>query len=146
MGLCVDGEDVPTLKVGLQCIFELRRAASSLVILSRLPSMSHCLTYRDQRFLALFGRHDVNTAWYLGHFLAVTFGAPYLRCLVLADGFGALERLAAFSATILVSRHASHSRSNSSNEIPLPQFNPAMPQNVVGGGAMEIEVGHHEMH
>jgi hypothetical protein len=39
-----------------------------------------------------------------------------------------------------------HSRSNGSNEIPLPQFNTAMPQNVVSGGAIEIEVGHHEMH
>src|SRR5262245_3718358 len=37
-------------------------------------------------------------------------------------------------------------RSNRSNEIPLAQFNPAMPQNVVSGGAMKIEVGHHKVH
>jgi hypothetical protein len=39
-----------------------------------------------------------------------------------------------------------HPRSNGSNKIPLPQFNTAMPQDVVGGGAMEIKVGHHEVH
>src|SRR5262245_44222819 len=37
------------------------------------------------------------------------------------------------------------SRSNGSNEIALPQFNTAMPQDVVCGGAMEIKVGHHEV-
>jgi hypothetical protein len=87
----------------------------------------------------------MNATRYLGHLFAVTFGAPYLRCIVLGDGFGALERLAAFSTTILIRRHGPHSRSNGSNKIPLPQFNTAMPQNVVSGGAMEIEVGHHEM-
>ena len=48
------------------------------------------------------------------------------------------------TATLVVG--TSHSRSNGSNEITLSQFNTAMPQNVVSGGAMEIEVGHHEMH
>jgi hypothetical protein len=82
----------------------------------------------------------------LGSPFLVTFLALHLRCVVLGDGFGPLERLAAFSTMILVGRHAPHSRSNSSNEIPLAQFNTAMPQNVVSGGAMEIEVGHNEMH
>src|SRR6516164_11355991 len=39
-----------------------------------------------------------------------------------------------------------HSRSNGSNEIALAQFYTAVAQNVVSGGAMEIEVGHDEMH
>lgn len=39
-----------------------------------------------------------------------------------------------------------HSPSNGSNEIPLAQFDTAMTQNVVSGGAMEIEVGQYEMH
>ena len=102
---------------------------------------------RDRRTLALFGCHDVNAAWYLGHFLAVTFGALRVRFFVISDGFGALEGFAAFFTAILVGRHVSlpHFRSNGSNEIPLPQFNTAMPQNVVSGGAMEIKVGHHEV-
>src|SRR5262245_57734751 len=57
------------------------------------------------QFLALLGGYDVNATRYLGHFLAVTLRAPYLRCLVLRDGFGALEGFAAFFTTILVSRH-----------------------------------------
>ena len=39
-----------------------------------------------------------------------------------------------------------HSRSNSSDEIPFAQFNTAVPQDVVGRGAVEIKVGRHEMH
>jgi hypothetical protein len=58
-----------------------------------------------RRILALFRCHDVNATRYLGHLFAVTFRAPYLRYFVLADGFGALERLAAFTTTILVGRH-----------------------------------------
>src|SRR5262245_17886773 len=59
----------------------------------------------DKPTLALLGGYDVNATRYLGHFLAVTLRAPYLRCLVLRDGFGALEGFAAFFTTILVSRH-----------------------------------------
>jgi hypothetical protein len=33
----------------------------------------------------------MNATWHLGHLFAVTFRALYLRCLVLGDGFGALE-------------------------------------------------------
>ena len=90
----------------------------------------------------------MNATRYLGHFLAVTFGALHLRFVVLSDRFGALEGLAAFFTAILVGRHVSlpHSRSNGSNEITFAQFNTAMPQNVVSGGAVEIKVGHHEMH
>jgi hypothetical protein len=36
--------------------------------------------------------------------------------------------------------------SDSSDEIPLAEFNTAVPQDVVGGGAVEIKVGQHEMH
>jgi hypothetical protein len=91
----------------------------------------------------------VNPTRYLGHFLAVTLGALHLRSFVLSDGFGSLEGLAAFFTTILVGRHLSPPwgfRSNSTDEITLPQLYTAMPQNVVSGGAMEIKVGHHEMH
>ena len=99
------------------------------------------------RTLALFGCHDMNATRYLDHFLTVTFGALRVRFFVISDGFGALEGFAAFFTAILVGRHVSlpHFRSNGSNEIPLPQFNTAMPQNVVSGGAMEIKVGHHEV-
>jgi hypothetical protein len=41
--------------------------------------------------LTLLGCHDVNATRHLGHLFAVTFRAPYLRCLVLSNGFGALE-------------------------------------------------------
>jgi hypothetical protein len=41
--------------------------------------------------LALLGCHDVNATRHLGYLFAVTFRAPYLRCLVLCDGFGALK-------------------------------------------------------
>ena len=90
----------------------------------------------------------MNTTRYLGHFLLIAFRALYLRFFVLSDGFGSLESLAAFITAILVGRHVPppHSRSNGSNEITLSQFNTAMPQNVVSGGAMEIKVGHREMH
>ena len=90
----------------------------------------------------------MNSTRYLGHFLAVTFGALYFRLVVLSDRFGTLEGLAAVFTAILVGRHVSlpHFRSNGSNEIPFAQFNTAVPQNVVGGGAVEIKVGHHEMH
>jgi hypothetical protein len=37
-------------------------------------------------------------------------------------------------------------RLDSSDEIPFAQFNTAVPQDVVGGGAVEIKVGQHEMH
>ena len=87
----------------------------------------------------------MNATWRLGYLFAVTFRAPYLRCVVLGDGFGALERLAAFTTPILIGRHV-HLSSDGSNEIALAQFYTAMAQNVVSGGAMEIEVGHHEMH
>ena len=55
-------------------------------------------------------------------FLAIATGALGLRLLVLSDGFGALEGLAAFFTAILVGRHLfpPHFRSNASNEIPLP--------------------------
>ena len=46
---------------------------------------------RDRRTLALLGCHNVNATRYLGYPFAVTFRAPYLRCLVLCDGFGALK-------------------------------------------------------
>jgi len=49
----------------------------------------------------------VDTTRYLGHFFAVALRAPHLRCLMLGDGFGALERLAAFLTTILVGGHVS---------------------------------------
>jgi hypothetical protein len=92
----------------------------------------------------------VNATRYLGHFLAVTFRAPNLRRFVLGDGIGALEGLAALfhNDTGRSARVSStgHSLSNSSDEVTLPQFNTAMPQNVVGGRAMEIKVGHHEVH
>jgi hypothetical protein len=90
----------------------------------------------------------MNATGYLGHFLAVTFGALRVRFFVLSDGFGAFEGFAAFFTAILVGRHVSlpHFRSNGSNEIPLTQFNAAMPQNVVSGGAMKIKVWHHEVH
>ena len=55
--------------------------------------------------LALLGCYDVNGTRHLGHFFALTFRAPYLRLFVLGDGFGALERLAAVSTSILVGRH-----------------------------------------
>jgi hypothetical protein len=55
------------------------------------------------------------------------------------------QAIISFSLAPEVGRHGPDSRSNDSNKIPLPQFNTAMPQNVVSGGAMEIEVGHHEM-
>ena len=90
----------------------------------------------------------MNAPGYLGHFLAVTFGALRLRFFVLSDGFGSLEGIAAFFTTILVGRHVSPPsdfRSNNSYEITLPQFDAAMPQNVVSGGAMKIKVGHHKM-
>jgi hypothetical protein len=35
---------------------------------------------------------------------------------------------------------------DSSDEIPFAQFNTAVPQDVVGRGAVEIKVGQHEMH
>jgi len=35
---------------------------------------------------------------------------------------------------------------DSSDEIPFAQFNTAVPQDVVGRGAVEIKVGRHEMH
>jgi hypothetical protein len=57
--------------------------------------------------LTFLGCHDVNATWYLGHPFAVTFRTPYLRGVVLADGFNALERFAAFFATILITRHVS---------------------------------------
>ncbi len=60
---------------------------------------------KDRRTLALLGCHDMNATRHLGHLFAVTFRAPYLRGIVLGDGFGALERLAAFSTTILIGRH-----------------------------------------
>jgi hypothetical protein len=46
-------------------------------------------TYEPQ--LALLRCHDVNATWHLGNLFAVTFRAPYLRCVVLGNGFGALE-------------------------------------------------------
>jgi hypothetical protein len=90
----------------------------------------------------------MNATRYLGHFLAVTFGALHFRFVVLSDRFGALEGLAAFLTTILVCRHVSppHFRLNGSNEIALPQLNTTMSQNVVSGGAMEIKIGQHKMH
>jgi hypothetical protein len=48
----------------------------------------------------------MNATRYLGYLFAVTFRAPYLSCLVLANGLGALERLAAFLTAILISRHS----------------------------------------
>jgi hypothetical protein len=123
---------------------------SATVLISHDLKVCLCMDVRkrDRRTLAFLGCHDLNATGHLGHLFTVTFWTPYLRCFVLADAFGALERLAAFFTTILVGRHVSapRSRSNGSNEIPLPQFNTAMPQNVVSGSAMEIEVGHHEMH
>src|SRR5262245_30707581 len=99
--------------------------------------------------LALLGCHDLNATRYLGHFLAVTFGALRARFFVFSDRFGTLEGVAAFFTTILIGRHVSPPwdfRSNSSYEITLTQFNAAMPQNVVSGGAMKIKIGHHKMH
>lgn len=61
----------------------------------------------DRRTLALLGCHDVNATRYLGHVFAIACRAPYLRCLVLGDGFGALERLAAFTTSVLIGRHVS---------------------------------------
>src|SRR6476660_8228597 len=89
-----------------------------------IPSQSASATERDRRTLALFGCHDVNATRYLGHFLAVTFGALRVRFFVLSDCFGALEGFAALFAAILVGRHVSlpHFRSNGSNEIPLPRI------------------------
>ena len=90
----------------------------------------------------------MNATRYLDHFLTVTFGALRVRFFVISDGFGALEGFAAFFTAILVGRHVSlpHFRSNGSNEIPFAQFNTAVPQDVVGRGAVEIKVGQHEMH
>ncbi|HEY9500136.1 MAG TPA: hypothetical protein VIR01_00760, partial [Pyrinomonadaceae bacterium] len=66
----------------------------------------------------------MNATRYLGHLFAVAFRALHLRCFVVADGFGALERLAAFSTTILIGRHVSPPRLwIVLNEIPLAQFN-----------------------
>ena len=55
--------------------------------------------------------------------------------VVLSDGFGTLEGLAAFFTTILVGRHVFppwQFRSNSSYKITLPQFNTAMPHGRIG--------------
>jgi hypothetical protein len=81
---------------------------------------------RRKRTSALLGCHDVNATRYLGYLFAVAFGAPYLRCLVLGHGFGALERLPAFSTTILVSRHVSPPQPWTL-PIKLFQRNPACP-------------------
>jgi hypothetical protein len=116
-----------------------------------LVSASEVSPEGDRRHLALLGCHDVNAARYLGHLLTVTLGALRLRFFVLSERFGTLEGIAAFLTTVLVGWHLSppqtwNFRSDGSNEITLPQFNAAMPQNVVSGGAMEIKVRHHEVH
>src|SRR5262245_47705012 len=59
------------------------------------------------RYLALLGCHHVDTTRHNRDLLAPTFRALRLRHLMLGDGLGALERLTAFLATILVGWHNS---------------------------------------
>jgi hypothetical protein len=60
-----------------------------------------------EHFLALLGCHHVDTTRYSGHLLAPTILAVRLRCLMFGHGLGALERLPAFPATVLVCWHDS---------------------------------------
>ena len=76
IGLTVSADEVPSLRV------ETRIAWGAIGVPSRRPGRWPI----DRR-----GRDYINRTRYLGHFLAVTFRAPYLRCLVLADGFSALK-------------------------------------------------------
>jgi hypothetical protein len=70
-----------------------------------MTSVSENAQRKVPNHLTLLRCHNVNAPGYLGDLFAVAFRAPHLGCIVLTDGFGALERLAAFSTTILIGRH-----------------------------------------
>jgi len=87
---------------------------------SRLPKIGNrtltrslaALTCRSGwTFLALLGRHHVDTTRNTGHLFTSTFWALRCRCIMLGNCLGSFKPLPAFFATVLISRHGAPPRS-----------------------------------